>query len=173
MTCLDDTLNISWFYNERHHGKGPMDGVGWTIKNVVFRDVKSGKCTNNTPKEFAEYANKRLNSITTLYLPESELYVELKEVASAPKIAHTLQIHKIVRRLNKNGIFYLQFFYLASDETPFYTQYYWKEGDPEICGHEGLEPEDENHCAKCKQAENGIDWLRCPLCKIWLHEDCF
>ena len=31
------------FYNERHHGKCPMDVVGGTLKNVVFRKVKSGR----------------------------------------------------------------------------------------------------------------------------------
>ena len=27
---------ISWFYNERHHGKDSMDGEGGTLKNAVF-----------------------------------------------------------------------------------------------------------------------------------------
>ena len=31
------------FYNEDHHEKGPMDGVGGTVKNVVFMKVMSGK----------------------------------------------------------------------------------------------------------------------------------
>ena len=60
MSCYDCTLNISWFYNEHHHGKGTMDGVGGTVKNVVFRDAKSGKCRINSPKEIAEYAFKRV-----------------------------------------------------------------------------------------------------------------
>ena len=30
-------------HNERHHGKDPMDGVGGTVKNVVFQKVKSGQ----------------------------------------------------------------------------------------------------------------------------------
>ena len=47
---------ISWFYNERHHGKGPMDGVGGTIKNVVFRKVKSGQTVVYTPEDFAKVA---------------------------------------------------------------------------------------------------------------------
>ena len=34
---------IAWYYNERHHGKEPMDGVGGTIKHRVFRDVRSEK----------------------------------------------------------------------------------------------------------------------------------
>ena len=35
-TTLFLNKEISWFYNERHHGKGPMDGVGGTLKNAVF-----------------------------------------------------------------------------------------------------------------------------------------
>ena len=54
MSCYDRTLNMSWFYNERNHWKGPMDGVDGTVKNVVFRNAKSRKCTINSPKEFAE-----------------------------------------------------------------------------------------------------------------------
>ena len=34
--------SFMWLSNERHHGKGPMDGLGGTVKNVVFRKVKSG-----------------------------------------------------------------------------------------------------------------------------------
>ena len=34
--------SMSWFYNERQHGKGPMDGVGGTLEDVIFREVKSG-----------------------------------------------------------------------------------------------------------------------------------
>ena len=34
--------SLCWFYNERHHGKDPVDGVDETIKNVILRKVKSG-----------------------------------------------------------------------------------------------------------------------------------
>ena len=66
MSCYDRTFNMSRFYNKLHHGKGPMYRVGETIKSVVSRDVKSGKCTINSLKEFAEYANKSVESIATL-----------------------------------------------------------------------------------------------------------
>ena len=29
--------NILCGYNERHHRKGPMDGVGGTVRNIIFR----------------------------------------------------------------------------------------------------------------------------------------
>ena len=35
-------LQLEWDYNEAHHGNGAMDGIGGTIKNKVFRQVKSG-----------------------------------------------------------------------------------------------------------------------------------
>ena len=28
--------SLCWFYDERHHGKVPMDDGGGTIKNVIF-----------------------------------------------------------------------------------------------------------------------------------------
>ena len=74
ISYYDRTLNMSGFYNERHHGKGPIDGAGGAVKNVVFRDATSGKCTINLPKEFTEYADKRGESITTLYFPECKLF---------------------------------------------------------------------------------------------------
>ena len=32
--------NITWHYNERGHGRGPMDGNEGTVKNLVFKKVK-------------------------------------------------------------------------------------------------------------------------------------
>ena len=42
--------SLCWFYNDKHHGKVPMDDVGGTIKNVIFRKVKSGQIVVHTPK---------------------------------------------------------------------------------------------------------------------------
>ena len=46
---------VEWCYNERHYGKGAMDGVGGAIiKNEVYRDVKSGKVHIKDAKSFVE-----------------------------------------------------------------------------------------------------------------------
>ena len=66
-------LLLEWKYNGAHHGKGPMDGIGGTIKNVAFRQVKSRKLVINSPIEFSEAANKFVPSIICLYQPESSL----------------------------------------------------------------------------------------------------
>ena len=40
-----------------------MDGFGGSIKNLVFRDVKSGRLSISTPKEFADEEQKLVPSI--------------------------------------------------------------------------------------------------------------
>ena len=72
--------SLRWFYNERHHGKGPMDGVGGTIKNVIFRKVKSGQIVVHTPKEFSDAAMKFVPSIITVYLPRSDEIIEPESI---------------------------------------------------------------------------------------------
>ena len=37
-----------------------MDGIGGTLKNTVYREVKSGKAIINDAKEFAQYADKTI-----------------------------------------------------------------------------------------------------------------
>ena len=62
------SINLNWFYNERHHGKGHMDGIRGTLKNAVYRDVKSGKAIINDAREFAEYVDKTIKGISFLYM---------------------------------------------------------------------------------------------------------
>ena len=76
--------SLCWFYNERHHGKGPMDGVVGTIKHV------------NTPKEFSDAAMKFVPSIITVYMPSSDEIVKPESIHQAPSIPETLSIHKFV-----------------------------------------------------------------------------
>ena len=70
---------------EAHHGKGPMDDVGGTIKNQVFQEVKSGRLTVSTPKEISDAAQKLVPSITSVYLPLSKILEESDDINEAPK----------------------------------------------------------------------------------------
>ena len=70
---IDSKVEVNWYYNERHHGKGPIDGIGGPIKNKVYRDVMSNKCLIKNAKDFAEYANKTINGIISIYMPINEL----------------------------------------------------------------------------------------------------
>ena len=115
---------MTWRYNERHHGKGPMDGVGETIKNEVFRDFKSGKTQITDAESVAKYADNTINGIKSLYLPECDVFEEPDDIGDAPKIAGTLEVHYIVREFNDDNKCKLKFFKLATYEKPFYQQWY-------------------------------------------------
>ena len=88
--------SLCWFYNEGHHGKFPMDDVGETIKNVIFRKAKSGQMVVHTPKEFSDAAMRFVSSIITVYLPKSDEIVEPESIHQVPSTPETLLIHKFV-----------------------------------------------------------------------------
>ena len=46
------------------------------MKNKVYRDVMSNKCMIKNAKDFAEYANKTISGITSIYMPMYELLTE-------------------------------------------------------------------------------------------------
>ena len=70
LSTIDQAINVEWHYNEAHLGKGPMDGVGGTIKNLVLPAVKSGNVSVRDPEEFA----KSTNDIVT-YIHANREYV--------------------------------------------------------------------------------------------------
>ena len=73
-------LEISWHYNEAHHGKAPMNGIWGTLKNVVYRQVKSDRVTINLVSDFVDAANRFVPSITTLFHKYDETIPEPEEI---------------------------------------------------------------------------------------------
>ena len=70
----------------------------------------------------------------------------------------------------------LKFFKLATDEKPFYQQWYRRPGDPEVCDHSvlSLMHDPDNTCASCRKPYLAKeDWLECKVCEQWFHERCF
>ena len=162
-------MNLEWHYSETHHGKGPMDGIGGAVKNVVFRKVLSGEGKISNPKEFAEYVN-HINEVHLLYLPTNEKPPEPEEVTNATAIPNTLKTHGIVRGLSKHGIPCLKFFFLSNDKEPHYRQWYGPE-----CGHADNSV-DENTCAFCLRKyylSAVMEWVQCRICQSWCHENRF
>ena len=68
-----------------------MDGIGGTIKNKVFREVKSVRLTITSPEEFSNAAEKLVSKIRSIYLPITEMIGEPSYVKDAPKITDTLK----------------------------------------------------------------------------------
>ena len=77
-SCLNCSLwshpeiGLEWHYNEAHHGKEPMGGIGDTVKNIVFRKVLSDEVVIGSPEEFTQYANQ-ICQVDSLYLPTAEI----------------------------------------------------------------------------------------------------
>ena len=101
----------------------------------------SGKCVTDTPIPFAEHADKGVKSITSLYLSAEDVLIEPDDIEASPRIKDTLQIQMIKRFFEKKNVPQLQFFKMATNEKPFFTQFYG-EG---TCGHQKIAA-DYNHC---------------------------
>ena len=175
-TMFPKNYSVIRYYNERHHDKGPMDGVGGCVKNVVFRHVRSGKIVIESARAFAENADKFVKGITVLYLSSDEVLNEHEDVSDTPYVdaMSTLQVHMVKSGKTKAGFSYLHFVKIASDRQPFYTHWYGRLGDlTDSCGHYDIKDGyivDET-CALCLEGENGSSWICCPLCNQWFRDD--
>ena len=64
------------------------------------------------------------------------------------------------------------FFKNADYEDPFHVL--WCGGEKEIIYGYVETSESDNEFAKCQGGYNeGEQWLCCPVCQLWYHEDCF
>ena len=80
----------------------------------------SSKGVMNNAKVVAQYANRLVNGISSIYMSESELLVESEQVSMALKIPGTFTIHKLSREFDEDVCF-IKFFYPASDKKSFFT----------------------------------------------------
>ena len=168
---MEKQYEVTWCYNEHHHAKGPMDGIGGTIKHKVFRDVKSGKVQITNAKSLAMYADSVVNGIRSLYLSKDDILKEPSDVESAPKIPSTLEIHKVTHVFNDNNICKLKLY-----NKTYHEQWYRHQGDPEECDHPvlPLSFDPENTCPTCQKLYVAQEnWLECKICEQWFHEQCF
>ena len=67
----------------------------------------SGKTVIDTPKPFAEHADKAVKGITSLYLSTEEVLIEPDDIEVSPRIEDIIQIHMWI-----------------NDKKPFFTQFY-------------------------------------------------
>ena len=122
-----------------------MDGVGGKIKNKVFGEVKSGRLTTTSPKEFSNTAERLVSKIVSIYLPINEMIEESSYVKDAPEITDPLKLHKVVRKIHKDAIPALDFYFLSADTQPFHREYYRKLEDRILCGHDESSMQDETN----------------------------
>ena len=102
-TKYDPSLKCYWNYFETSHGKGPVDGVGGTVKSVVYRKVMSKQVVIQSPKHFAEYANDVLKGIDVLFVGAEEMSVDESEEDSVV-IPGTLKVRYVERIIQKGSV---------------------------------------------------------------------
>lgn len=72
-----------------------MDGIGGSIKNQVFREVKSGRIVVESLHDFSLLAKCIVEETVTIYLPKEEVFVEPTDTEEAPYIKGTMiKVHK-------------------------------------------------------------------------------
>ena len=101
---------------------------------------------------------------------------EPNEIENAPLVPETLQIHKVVRKFNSQGVACIEFYKLPNESKPYFTQYCRNEYDPVVCGPEEDKYLDDNTCTHCSRRcgdPDMLEWLQFPICSSWFHEQCF
>ena len=138
LSQIDSKVEVNWYFIKRHHSKGPIDGMGGTIKNKVYRDVMSNKCLIKNAKDFLEYANKNINDITSICMPINELLTEPDNIENAPKIPETLSFDKVTRSSMKIIFVLLNCFVGLITMIHFLHSSTGKMTTQRFCGHENL-----------------------------------
>ena len=96
-----------------------MDRVGGTIKNVIFRKVKSGHTFITNLEEFSRVTAEFVPAITTVYLPKEEEIEEPKDIDDSTIVENILLVHKLERAINERKECSIKFYKTGADKVPF------------------------------------------------------
>ena len=144
---------FNYLSNESYHGKGPMDGVSDTIKNLFFREVKSERLVVESLDDFSVHAKHIVEEIVTIYL-RNEVFVEPTDTEEAPYIKGTLKVHNTK---NQSGVNYPKFNHHLSSITCQMIL---------LWDHNTFN-DGSNNCAHChKIFKKGRDWFEYPASKL-------
>ena len=83
---------MDWSFFATAHGKGPIDGLGGTVKRTVWKQILQGSVLKNVAEEFATEAAENCPNIKVIYLPQKdidEMKVKLTELCDQ-KIPKTI-----------------------------------------------------------------------------------
>ena len=116
-----------------------------------------------------EHAIKAVKAITSLHLPAEDGLIEPDDIEASPTVKNDLEIHIIKLFFNEQNVLYLQFFKIATEKKPFFTQFYGKGA----WGHQKIAAAD-NYCGSCLgNYEPNEEWLQRPVYKICFHLNYF
>ena len=69
----DHGFKVKWNFFATSHGKGPVDGLGGSVKRSVWRQVKSGMSHIGNAKDYASVAKERNPGIYIEYISRDEI----------------------------------------------------------------------------------------------------
>ena len=78
----DFGCTAEWNFFETAHGKGPVDGIGGTVKRLVWRCTMQGKDCPMDAKNFFEIAKRESKSVKVIYADKEEV----RQIASAANL---------------------------------------------------------------------------------------
>lgn len=72
--------DVDWSFFATAHGKGPVDGVGGTVKRAVWRRILQKQALVQTPEDFAKVAEKACPNIRVIYVSKEAISEVEKEL---------------------------------------------------------------------------------------------
>ncbi|KAJ4429173.1 hypothetical protein ANN_26176 [Periplaneta americana] len=93
-----DLIYLDWSFFATAHGKGPIDGIGGTVKQAVWRRVLQGNVVISSAKEFYECAKHACPNINVLFLSSDDMSYDrtiLSEKWNAAQPKPIPNLHKI------------------------------------------------------------------------------
>ena len=118
-----ESFNVTRYYKERHHRKGPMDGIQGCVNDIVYRTVMARREVIKSPKEFAECAQKLVRGIHCYYFPIGQVMEQPESI----KTYHIVQACTSFKDTwledrSKASLQRIQLFYITSDTQAFHDQ---------------------------------------------------
>lgn len=97
---VHDTIqHIDWSFFATAHGKGPIDGVGGTVKRAVWHRILQKRVVINSARDFAEVAKESCPNINIIYVESQDVSASKSMLEKAwndnpPRaIPHTHSMH--------------------------------------------------------------------------------
>ena len=104
LTKIGHSLKLFWQVFESHHGKGSVDGIWGSVKNMVYRKVLSKQVIITTSQHFATFANQIMSNVKVLYI-DQDVPDPCKDVSVPVKVFFTLKLFKVTNFTAATNLF--------------------------------------------------------------------
>lgn len=85
--------SLHWNFSASGHGKGPVDGIGATIKRGVYSKIMARQALLNTVEDYYQVAKQVSEKISVSYLSKTKIIERYKTVE--PEILNTPEVRTI------------------------------------------------------------------------------